>query len=547
MNRSEHKQTLKLDFEIFEPILTANEKNSIIQHRNAPNKASFSKSLFLENSPGSVIDKETLQLVQILELHQAIDFTQSSLGSAVLLRSLIQPSGNLEFIQSKQQALLELQSDDKLRQTLGDLVSEYQTCENTLFKFFNKGLNASLPYADFKKATKGIGGLVKRIRSLPPAKSKYLNQLILILTSSKQSTVVQMMNGRFYRTFKGLKSAEEVSMLTPRLKFVPQNITKWILPGPLIALASYLLPKIYPAVVLNPLTPLIGLVWTVAYFFYSFFIKPIKDVEGFIEPLRKSCIQESYFNRMIDAIGMIDELQSHLLFAEKLKIQSTMPNLTNGKHHFFKASVLRNPVLAMQNPQFIPNDISLKDSRLTFLTGPNSGGKTTICKSIIQNQLLAQAGSYVVAKAAEINLADNIRYQAPKFDALHDDEGRFGTELKRTRDIFYTSTPKSLIVLDELAEGSTVEESLHHSTGILKDFHTIGNNTLMVTHNHSQVDWFKKESLGQALMVEFKENKPTYKIKPGISRMSHADKVARRINFSAEDREAHLREKGYLT
>jgi DNA mismatch repair ATPase MutS len=188
----------------------------------------------------------------------------------------------------------------------------------------------------------------------------------------------------------------------------------------------------------------------------------------------------------------------------------------------------------------------MRGNRLSFISGPNSGGKTTICKSIVQNQLLAQMGSHVLAEKATINIADMIRYQAPKFDGLQDDEGRFGTELGRTRDIFYSTSPRSLVILDELAEGTTYEERLHESFGILSDFHTIGNNTVLVTHNHSLVDRFMAEKKGQCLMAEFNGDDPTYRIVPGISRVSHAGRITRKINFSQEDRHRYMKDKGYL-
>ena len=188
----------------------------------------------------------------------------------------------------------------------------------------------------------------------------------------------------------------------------------------------------------------------------------------------------------------------------------------------------------------------MRGARLSFISGPNSGGKTTICKSIVQNQLLAQMGSYVVAEEAAINIADKIRYQAPKFDGLQDDEGRFGTELSRTRDIFYSTSPGSLVILDELAEGTTYEERLHESFEILSDFHTIGNNTVLVTHNHSLVDRFMAAQKGQCLMAEFHGDDPTYKIVPCISRVSHADRITKKINFSQVDRQRYMQEKGYL-
>ena len=129
---------------------------------------------------------------------------------------------------------------------------------------------------------------------------------------------------------------------------------------------------------------------------------------------------------------------------------------------------------------------------------------------------------------------------------MQDDEGRFGTELSRTRDIFFSTSPKSLVILDELAEGTAYEERLHESFGILSDFHTIGNNTVLVTHNHSLVDAFMADQKGQCVMVAFNGDAPTYKIVPGISRVSHADRIAKKIRFSTEDRRQYMKDRGYL-
>jgi DNA mismatch repair ATPase MutS len=243
---------------------------------------------------------------------------------------------------------------------------------------------------------------------------------------------------------------------------------------------------------------------------------------------------------------MIDELLSLHRFAGEFAGSATIPKIVDEDCHSFMAEGLKNPVLAKSKPDFIGNKVSLKGARLTFITGPNSGGKTTICKSIAQNQLLAQVGCYVMAEKAVINIADKICYQAPKFDVLKDDEGRFGSELARTRDIFFSTSPKSLVILDELAEGTTYEERFHESFGILSDFYIIGNNTILVTHNHLLVDRFMAEKKGQSLTVEFEGEKPTYKVIRGISRVSHADRVVKKINFSKEDRFQYLKKKGYL-
>lgn len=136
-------------------------------------------------------------------------------------------------------------------------------------------------------------------------------------------------------------------------------------------------------------------------------------------------------------------------------------------------------------------------------------------------------------------------YQAPDFSLLADGEGRFGAELKRTKEIFMTSTDRSLVILDELSEGTTYEERLETSVNILDGFNRKKNITILITHNHQLVDQFINNNIGQAWQVEFHDDGtelsgPTYRLIPGISRVSHADRVAKKIGFSKQDIDKHL-------
>lgn len=526
------------------PIIIANDRNTFIKHRGPREPANLARRSFLKWCPLQVIDAESLKLVQVLQLHKTIDHTASATGSAVLLRSLVRPSTDLLHLHTKQEALREIASNDHLRNTLNDFVHAYGTIESVLFKFFNKGLYAMFPYADVQRARRSTDRLFKQ--SLPKAESPYLRDLISRLHAFRESSVAQLLNGTIYKTFRGLQSAKEVGLFTPKLKFTAGRFTKWIFAGPAIALAPYVQTQLGFGPSLSPLMTSIGIGLTGLGLFYSLFVKPVRDTGKFIEPLRKRCVHAETFSQAIDAIGMIDELLAVHSFAKELPHATILPEITDDAHHAFEATGLKNPVLSKENEAFVPNDIHMNGARLTFISGPNSGGKTTLCKSIIHNQLLAQMGAYVVAEKAKINIADRICYQAPKFDGLQDDEGRFGTELSRTRDIFYATGPKSLVILDELAEGTTYEERLDASFGILSDFHTIGNNTILVTHNHSLVDRFMDVHKGQCLMAEFIGGAPTYKVVPGISRKAHADRIVKKIKFSQADRHAYMKNKGYL-
>jgi len=196
--------------------------------------------------------------------------------------------------------------------------------------------------------------------------------------------------------------------------------------------------------------------------------------------------------------------------------------------------------LEQLNAPKIFGDLALKPRGMVLVTGPNSGGKTAFCKTITQIQLLSQIGCFVPAQSAKLTVADRIFYQAPEISHLDDGEGRFGTELKRTKNIFLASSAKSLVVLDELSEGTTFEEKMESSSNVLNGFYRKGNSTILITHNHQLVDHFVKQGIGVAKQVEFAHDAPTYKLIPGISRVSHADRVAKKIGFSKEDIDHYL-------
>jgi dsDNA-specific endonuclease/ATPase MutS2 len=98
------------------------------------------------------------------------------------------------------------------------------------------------------------------------------------------------------------------------------------------------------------------------------------------------------------------------------------------------------------------------------------------------------------------------------------------------------------VVLDELSEGTTFEEKMESSSNVLNGFYRKGNSTILITHNHQLVDQFIKQRIGVAKQVEFANDEPTYKLIDGISRVSHADRVAKKIGFSKEDIENYLAE-----
>lgn len=534
----------------YKPIVAINEGERVFNIGNRRG-LSIDWATIFKNLPATIIDKQTLLLIQLGDLYQAVDHTFTGTGSATLFRSLMQPPTSLELILAKQESVRELEADDKLRNTLADYLGEFQNGEIALFKFLNGQIDGRFPYEDFRYAMKAGRNISEAAKAVPIPESQYAKILIDNIRDFESSPVYRLMRGPIYRTFVGLKSKEDISFYTLRWRFRPTRMTIGVMGGPLtlagffaaigtglVERGKHLLPYAMSAVMWG----MMGMAYGI--------MKPINDWQTAIEPLRKKSLQNQSLVSAVDSVGKLDELMSFIAYARAMPHDTIMPTVTDEDVHYFMAENMRNPIQAKENPNYVPNSVNLNGARLTFITGPNSGGKTTYCKSIFQNQVLGQIGSYVVASAANMNIADRMAYQAPQFDALQEEEGRFGTELKRTRDIFYATSPKSLVILDDLAEGTTIEEKMQQSHIVLDGFYVIGNNTILVTHNHDLVDSFRdrerERERGRYLQVEFNGRVPTHRLIEGISRESHADRVAEKIGFSERDIQRHLIEKGYL-
>ncbi|MCK4838416.1 MAG: hypothetical protein KAS94_06400, partial [Desulfobulbaceae bacterium] len=480
-------------------IIELNYRNDIIDERNEDTPFDSRKMFNLLTE--TVVDKRTLQLVEIHNLFEAMDHTITKVGSARLFHSLANPSESIELIHAKQDSFCELESNVKLQSAIVEFLTVFSHGENNLFKFLNAHMQAILPYHDFIEATKTIEYMMAAAEA-PKPETVYLDSLFKSILSFVGSPTANLVSGPRYRTMKGLKSTGEKKSFF-HLPFRPSRFTFGsflpAMPGLLFG-AGWLFGFMNEGLAFTffMLTAWISLFGIL----YGGVIKPIFDYETAILPIRNRLINSNRFGSAIEAVAAIDELMSFVNFNQVAHHPTCMPEFTNNRYHHFIATELRNPTQAATDLSYVPNNITLDDCRATFITGPNSGGKTTICKTIVQNQILGQIGAPVMASSARINMADRITYQAPAFDTLIDEEGRFGTELKVTRDIFYATTPKSLVILDEIAEGTTTHEKMSLSGQIMEGFYTIGNNTLLVTHSSELVEHFRLQNKGQYLQVE---------------------------------------------
>lgn len=498
-----------------------------------------------------LIDQDSYDVIEVDNLLDVVDHTQTLVGKDVLHKAFSQQILTPEQIKAKQEALRELSDDDELRDGLGSLLETAAEYEDSFYRLLfstfvgfifspdeNRLEEAGYGYRMYARAMKFFPGIVEKKNSMKEPKSAYLKNLLDELTAFSTVRDYKLMQGPVYmllgkfmladeRTSKALGIKLRLSLFKPVLipvLFVVTILMPYILN---VSIAQFTVFALLPFVLLVFYVPMVG----------DF------DKDNFILPLRRIYSRSSDVERTVQVIGQLDELMSYHRYAENSAHKTVLPTMKEAERQFIHVEGAVNPVLGYSDKSYVPNDFDTSKHNLAFFTGPNSGGKTAFCKTLAQIQLLSQVGCYVPVDSAVLTVSDRVFYQTPEINSLDHDVGRFGTELKRTRDIFKEATPRSLVILDELAEGTTHKEKLETSLMILEAFKRLGSLTILVTHNHELAEHYLDGDLAVFRQVEFDGQRPTHRFVSGISVISHADIVARSVGFSKEDIERMLQEK----
>jgi DNA mismatch repair protein MutS len=186
------------------------------------------------------------------------------------------------------------------------------------------------------------------------------------------------------------------------------------------------------------------------------------------------------------ALATLDALAS--LAETAVKRDYTCPVLHDGDSIEIRNG--RHPVVeAHLNESFIPNDLFMNNStdRLLIITGANMGGKSTVLRQIALIQILAQIGSFVPATSAKMPIVDRIWTRVGASDDLASGRSTFMVEMTETATILHNSTPRSLILLDEIGRGTSTFDGLSIAWAVAEYLHDSPDHaakTLFATHYH---------------------------------------------------------------
>ncbi|WP_423996127.1 DNA mismatch repair protein MutS [Halorubrum trapanicum] len=181
------------------------------------------------------------------------------------------------------------------------------------------------------------------------------------------------------------------------------------------------------------------------------------------------------------AIAELDALAS--LATHAAKRDWTRPELTDERRLDVEAG--RHPVVE-GTTDFVPNDLRLDAERgFLIVTGPNMSGKSTYMRQAALIQLLAQAGSFVPARAAEVGLVDGIYTRVGALDELAQGRSTFMVEMQELSNILHSATPDSLVILDEVGRGTATYDGISIAWAATEYLHNeVRARTLFATHYH---------------------------------------------------------------
>lgn len=151
----------------------------------------------------------------------------------------------------------------------------------------------------------------------------------------------------------------------------------------------------------------------------------------------------------------------------------------------------RHPVVEalLDGAPFVPNDTVLDkgENRCAIITGPNMAGKSTYMRQIALIVLLAQIGSFVPARTANIGIVDAIFTRVGASDDLATGQSTFMVEMNEVSSILKNATADSLIILDEIGRGTSTFDGMSIARAVLEFVckkKSLGAKSLFATHYH---------------------------------------------------------------
>jgi DNA mismatch repair protein MutS len=242
---------------------------------------------------------------------------------------------------------------------------------------------------------------------------------------------------------------------------------------------------------------------------------------------------------LLQLAGWIAKVDCLCSFSQAATIHAyTRPEVNESKRLFIEGG--RHPVVEAYLPtgEFVPNDSEIDAEGVSFalITGPNMAGKSTYLRQVALIVLMAQVGSFVPAKEAEVGLVDRIYCRVGASDNLARGESTFLVEMTETAHILHTSTDRSLVIMDEVGRGTSTNDGLAIAWAVTEFLLTRSAKVLFATHFHelTLIEHTKKTNLALTVLENAGNIVFLKKVKPGAADHSYGIHVAKLAGLPSE-------------
>ncbi|MGL5416183.1 MAG: DNA mismatch repair protein MutS [Clostridium sp.] len=183
----------------------------------------------------------------------------------------------------------------------------------------------------------------------------------------------------------------------------------------------------------------------------------------------------------LDSVSTLSTIANENDYVKPSINEDGVINIKEGRHPVVEKVIGRG--------EFVSNNTLLdtNNDRLLIITGPNMAGKSTYMRQVALITLMAQIGSFVPAKEANISVCDKIFTRIGASDDLAGGKSTFMVEMWEVSNILKNATNKSLVLLDEVGRGTSTYDGLSIAWSVIEHISNTKGlkcNTLFATHYH---------------------------------------------------------------
>ncbi|MFS9022196.1 endonuclease MutS2 [Streptococcus infantis] len=227
-------------------------------------------------------------------------------------------------------------------------------------------------------------------------------------------------------------------------------------------------------------------------------------------------------------IGHLDLIRAKVRFIQETR--AVVPQVSEGQE--IQLLHVRHPLV--QNA--VANDVHFgKDLTAIVITGPNTGGKTIMLKTLGLTQLMAQSGLPILAdKGSRVGIFEEVFADIGDEQSIEQSLSTFSSHMTNIVDILGKVNQNSLLLLDELGAGTDPQEGAALAMSILEDLRLRQVKTMATTHYPELKAYGIETAYVQNASMEFDTAslRPTYRFMQGVPGRSNAFEIAKRLGLS---------------